>query len=60
MVIHYIILTCRYTNKSELQVNTIKNIDTQHILLYSFIHLRWHILYIEAIQTGGQSIWYFI
>jgi len=43
MVIHYVILTCRYcryTNNSKLQVNTTKNTDTQNILLHSFIHLR--------------------
>jgi hypothetical protein len=31
MVIHYVILTCRYNNKSKLQVNTTKNTDTQSI-----------------------------
>jgi hypothetical protein len=29
----------------KLQVNTSKNTDAQNILLHSFIHLRWHILY---------------
>ena len=38
MVIHYAILTCRYTDKNKLLVNTTKNTDAQNILLYSFIH----------------------
>jgi hypothetical protein len=38
MVIHYVILTGRYTDKNKLQVNTTKNTDSQNIMLYSFIH----------------------
>jgi len=38
MVIQYVILTCRYTDKNKLQVNTTKNTDSQIIMLYSFIH----------------------
>ena len=38
MVIHYVILTCRYTDKNKLKVNTNKNTDSQNIMLYSFIH----------------------
>ena len=43
MVITYIILTCR-SIKIKLQVNTIKNIDTQNILLYFtiFFHFKKH------------------
>ena len=35
---HYVILTCRYTDKNKLQVNTTKNTDSENIMLYSFIH----------------------
>ena len=35
---YYAILTCRYTDKNKLQVNTTKNTDSQNIMLYSFIH----------------------
>jgi len=38
MVIHYVILTCRYTDKNKLRVNTTKNTDSQNIMLFSFIH----------------------
>ena len=38
MVIHYVILACRYPDKNKLQVNTTNNLNSQNIMLYSFIH----------------------
>jgi len=38
MGMHYVLLTCRYTDKNKLQVNTTNNTDSQNIMLYSFIH----------------------
>jgi hypothetical protein len=40
LTVYDVILTCRYNNKSKLQVNITKNTDTQSIPLHSFIHLR--------------------
>ena len=48
MVIHYVMLTCRYTDKNKLQVDTTKNTDSQNIMLYSFIHFIYK-------QEGSQS-----
>jgi hypothetical protein len=42
MVIHYVILTCRYTNKSRIQVNTTKNTDTQNQMYMQNIRLTAH------------------
>jgi hypothetical protein len=38
MVVHYVILACRYPDKNKLQVNATNNTDSQNIMLYSFIH----------------------